>query len=39
VTLFDAFQNLLSPGPFSIMMIGVTIGIAVGVMPGITAAC
>jgi putative tricarboxylic transport membrane protein len=37
VTLIDAFLHLLSPGPMTIMFVGVTIGIAVGVMPGITA--
>jgi len=37
VTLVDAFLHLLSPLPFAIMTGGVLIGIAVGVMPGITA--
>lgn len=37
MTLVDAFLHLLSPLPFAIMTGGVLIGIAVGVMPGITA--
>jgi putative tricarboxylic transport membrane protein len=37
VTLADAFLYLLQPTAFAIMAGGVLIGIAVGVMPGITA--
>ncbi len=37
MTLFDAFAHLLTPLPFLIMLGGVVLGIAVGVMPGITA--
>ena len=37
MTLADAFLGLLAPGTFLIMLGGVVLGIAVGVMPGITA--
>ncbi len=37
MTLFDAFLHLFTPLPFLIMLGGVLLGIAVGVMPGITA--
>ena len=37
MTLADALLAMFAPGTFALMLGGVVVGIAVGVMPGITA--
>lgn len=36
--LLTAFANLMAPAPFAFMLIGVTVGIAVGAIPGLSGA-